>query len=114
MLKKKISNEKTVEELIAAGRDARAHGLLTEAIKDYRAALALGLSSVEEEAAVRCLLAEALEKAGLYSELSNTVSKYDRPDGLRQLNRQTKMQVLIQLGWSHSRNNDIPRSVGLF
>ena len=114
MLKKNLHNQQTAEELIAAAGQAREQGLLTEAIKHYQSALAAGLMSPDDEATVRCLLAETFEHAGLYRELLSTISKYDSPAALRPLSRLTQMQVMIHLGWSYSRNDDIPRAVALF
>ncbi|HYP25762.1 MAG TPA: sigma 54-interacting transcriptional regulator [Blastocatellia bacterium] len=103
-----------VEEVIASGQSALDDSRFEEAENRFRAALRLGPHTPEEEALIRCKLSSALEKRSLNREQLEVVSKYDNFNDFVRLSERTQMLVLISLGWAHSVNNDIPRSIALF
>jgi hydrogenase-4 transcriptional activator len=103
-----------VEEVIASGQSALYDSRFEEAENRFRAALRMGPLSIEEEALIRCKLSSALEKRSLNREQLEVVSKYGNSSDFDRLTERTQMLVLISLGWAHSVNNDIPRSIALF
>ncbi|HVF88961.1 MAG TPA: sigma 54-interacting transcriptional regulator [Blastocatellia bacterium] len=103
-----------VEEVIASGQSALDDSRFEEAEVRFRAALRMGPHTAEEEALIRCKLSSALEKRALNREQLEAVSKYDNFSDFVRLSERTQMLVLISLGWAHSVNNDIPRSIALF
>ncbi|HYL99923.1 MAG TPA: tetratricopeptide repeat protein, partial [Blastocatellia bacterium] len=103
-----------LEETVTAGQAALEGSRFEEAASYFKAALRLGSRNADEESLIRCDLSEALGKRGLGKEQLEAVAKYDIPSELNRLTEAAQMKVLIRLGWAHSLNNDVPRSIGLF
>lgn len=103
-----------VEEAVAAGQTALEESRFEEASGYFRSALKRGGWSNEEEANIRCLLSEALEKRGLHREQLEPVAKYEKLGEFGRLSDRSQMSTLIRLGWGYSFNNDLPRAIALF
>jgi len=102
------------ENPFEAGQTALEEGRFVDAANHLRAALRLGTHSAEEEAVLRCLLSEALEKRSLNREQLEVVAKYEKFSEFVRLSERTQMHVLVRLGWGYSFNDDIPRAIALF
>jgi hydrogenase-4 transcriptional activator len=103
-----------MEDEVAAGQTALEESRFEEATNHFRFALRKGAPSSEEEAQIRYLLSEALEKRGLHREHLDVVSKYEKLSEFSRLSEHSQMLVLIRLGWGYSYNNDLPRAIALF
>ncbi|HJQ25712.1 MAG TPA: sigma 54-interacting transcriptional regulator [Blastocatellia bacterium] len=114
MATRDILRAQSFEEAFAAGRAALDESRFEDATNYFRAALKRGGWSGEDEARVRCHLADSLEKRGLYVEQLDAVAKYERPHEIERLPERMRMEVLIRLGWGYSFNNDLPRAIALF
>ncbi|MGH9763735.1 MAG: hypothetical protein ACREAC_23120, partial [Blastocatellia bacterium] len=99
---------------MVAGQAALEGSRFEEAANYFKTALRMGSRNAEEESLIRCELSEALGKRGLGKEQLDAVAKYDTPSELARLPEPAQMKVLIKLGWAHSLNNDVPRSIALF
>ena len=103
-----------IEDEVAAGQTALEESRFEEATNHFRSALRKGAPSGEEEARIRCLLSEALEKRGLHREHLEAVAKYEKLADFSRLSERCQMLALIRLGWGYSFNNDLPRAIALF
>ena len=103
-----------VEEAVAAGQAALEESRFEEASSYFRSALKRGGWSIEDEASIRCLLSEALEKRGLHREQLEPVAKYEKLGEFGRLSENWQMSTLVRLGWGYSFNNDLPRAIALF
>src|SRR5262249_46950505 len=114
MASRDLLRTQSFEEAFAAGRTSLEESRFEEATNHFRAALKRGGWSGEEEARVRCMLSDSLEKRGLYAEELDAVSKYERASELDRLSDEMRMEVLIRLGWGYSFTNDLPRAIARF
>lgn len=103
-----------IEETIAAGQGALEQSRFEDAANLFRSVLRTGPRSNDEEAQVRELLSVALEKRGLTQEMLEVVSKYEKPIEFSRLSINSRIGMLLRLGWGYCRTNDIPRAIALF
>jgi hydrogenase-4 transcriptional activator len=103
-----------IEDDVSAGQTALEESRFEEATNYFRSALRKGAPLSEDEARIRCLLSEALEKRGLHREHLEVVSKYEKLAEFSRLSEHSQMLTLIRLGWGYSFNNDLPRAIALF
>src|SRR5215216_996320 len=103
-----------IEDEVAAGQTALEESRFDDATIHFRSALRKGAPSSQEDARIRCLLSEALEKRGLHREHLEVVAKYEKLSEFTRLPEHCQMLVLIRLGWGYSFNNDLPRAIALF
>ncbi|MFP5263442.1 MAG: tetratricopeptide repeat protein, partial [Blastocatellia bacterium] len=103
-----------IEDDVSAGQTALEESRFEEATNYFRSALRKGAPLSEDEARIRCLLSEALEKRGLHREHLEVVSKYEKLAEFSRLSEHSQMLTLIRLGWGYSYNNDLPRAIALF
>jgi len=100
-----------IEDEVTAGQVALDESRFEDATSHFRFALRKGTPSNEEEARIRCLLSEALEKRGLHREHLEVVAKYEKLSEFSRLPEHCQMLVLIRLGWGYSFNNDCARQI---
>src|SRR5262245_15377658 len=106
--------DERLDDTLVTGFAALEEGSLDEALERFKSALRRGPHTAEREAIIRCGLSESFYRLGSTTEQLNAICKYDNfPDFVR-LSEHTQVRVLIRLGWAHSANNDIPRSIALF
>ncbi|MEW6129815.1 MAG: sigma 54-interacting transcriptional regulator [Acidobacteriota bacterium] len=112
MAKHKLTNHRTSAEATAAGTAAKEDSRYDEAIAHFQSALRMR-PAAEEEARIRCQLAETYEIRGLHREQLSTLEKYASPEKLAQFSQPLRIILKTQLGRAYSYNNDSPRGIGL-
>jgi hydrogenase-4 transcriptional activator len=102
------------QDPLTVGQAALEESRFEDAINSLRSALRIGGRSHDEEALIRCLLSEALEKRGLHREQLEAMARYEKSTELARLRESSKLRVMLRLAWSYSLNNDVPRAIALF
>jgi transcriptional regulator with PAS, ATPase and Fis domain/tetratricopeptide (TPR) repeat protein len=98
-------------EKLAAGRTALKTGDSERAIALLSEVLVTGRITSEQEAEVRCQLAELLENAGRYQDALKTVSKYEASIALVDIPRPTIAQILFRLASLYRWLNEPPKAI---
>ncbi|HEX4948214.1 MAG TPA: sigma 54-interacting transcriptional regulator [Blastocatellia bacterium] len=101
----------SISKLLHEARLALRQFQYEEAIADGEAALAMPGLAENEEASVRCILAEALEKLSRFSDAVAVLSEYENAVKRERLTLTLQCQVARQLGAAYGGTKEIPKAL---
>ncbi|HJQ68135.1 MAG TPA: sigma 54-interacting transcriptional regulator [Blastocatellia bacterium] len=93
------------------GKEALSKSRYENAAEHFMAALAEESVSVEEEAATRSYLSEALEELSKYEEAFSVLSKYEDPRALASLSLKSRARIRLRIGWVSSWLKNYPKAI---
>ena len=101
----------SVSRFISQARLALRRFLYEEAVACCEAALELPRLRPDEEATVRCLLAEANESLAQFTEAVKAVSVYEQAEARARLSAALQSQVCLRLGAAYGGTVEIPQAL---
>lgn len=101
----------SISKLLHQARLALRQFQYEEAVAHCEAALTIPRMEADEEATIRCVLAEAWEKLSKFSEAVNAISCYEEVEKREQLALALQCQVTQRLGSAHGGTKEIPKAL---
>ncbi|MFN0122238.1 MAG: sigma 54-interacting transcriptional regulator [Blastocatellia bacterium] len=105
------ANMSELIELIDAGRRAAADADHETAIAQYKRALQSPLLNSEQQATVRCSLAESLENLARYQEAIVVLAEYEIPARRAGLHPAVQFHLWLRMGSAYGYAGDHPRAI---
>ncbi len=106
-----LSNPQELIALLEAGRRAAAEFHHEEAINCFEDVLASSLLNEEQQATVRCSLAESLENLARYREAIEVMAAYENHSARASLHPVVLFQVWLRMGSAYGYAGDHPRAI---
>lgn len=93
------------------GEAALAQSRYEAAAEHFRAVLAEGSATPEDESLTRSLLSKAFEELSKYVEAYAAIEKYDDPRTVGSLSPRTRGRIRLRLGWVNSFLRNQPKAI---
>lgn len=100
-----------ISKLLHQARLALRQFQYEEAVSHCEAALTIPRVAADEEATIRCVLAEAWEKLSRFSDAVNAISCYEITEKREELSLAVQCQVTQRLGSAYGGTKEIPKAL---